>query len=367
MGVKVLHIIWKANFGGIEKLVYELAQEQTKGDQVKPAVLVLKPEGEFLERFRNANFEYMTLNLKQARWMAPTQLQKLKQLIKPFDIIHLHSFNPWIFFLAVNSTKKIVYTEHGNFGFGRKPKLFDRFLLKMRIYGINHYASAVTYNSKHTKAYAETKLGYKKEAFSKVVYNGVDNQISSEETSNLSELKNCFVVGTWSRFAGFKRIDRLIKAFSFFQERKKTRLLLVGDGALMSELKLLCKKLNIEDKVIFTGFVPEPKSYIKQMDVCVFPSQQEPFGLVAIEALQNGMPTLVFQDGGGLVEIINPLSPDDVVDNEEELRVRMEYFYKLWQEGKIKNRKVINDRKKRAADFTISRISSQLEEIYLSL
>ena len=45
--MKVLHIIWNAKFGGIEKIVFELAEEQLNSSEVVPAVLISKEEGEF--------------------------------------------------------------------------------------------------------------------------------------------------------------------------------------------------------------------------------------------------------------------------------------------------------------------------------
>ena len=361
----MLHIIWKANFGGIEKLVYELANEQHTSENIEVAVLILKDGGEYLERFQSASFKLYNLNFKSGNWASFTQLSQLSKIINDFDLIHLHSFNPWVFFSIVKSGKIIVYTEHGNFGFGRKAKNFDQLLYKLRRFGINRFAKAITYNSNFTKKYAEDYLGYSKGNFRKVVYNGVKN--TSEKAIKLAELDQEFVVGTWSRFAGFKRIDRLIKAFAQFQKGRNTKLLLIGDGVLKAELKQLCKKVLIEDKVVFTNYVEQPKQYISQMQVTVFPSEQEPFGLVSVEALQYGKQTIVFSDGGGLVEIINPISTRNVVESVSGLVDRLEECYLLWQKGELDNYEEINKRKARAADFTIGRMNSQLEEIYLSL
>ena len=53
--------------------------------------------------------------------------------------------------------------------------------------------------------------------------------------------------------------------------------------------------------------------YYKSFDVCVFPAEQEPFGLVGVEAYLNGKVVLAFSDSGGLKEIIEPFEPELIV------------------------------------------------------
>jgi len=365
--IKVLHIIWKANFGGIEKVVYQLAEQQQKSDKIKSAVLILRPEGEYLERFISASFPLFCLNFKSGKWTPPAQLRKLRETAKEFDLIHLHSFNPWVFFALVFSQKKLFYSEHGNFGFGRRLSLLDKLILKIRTYGINHFASGVSYNSNFTKRYAEDQLGYAKGNNRKVVYNGVAQAPKQEkESKNLDTEDRPFLVGTWSRFAEVKRIDRLIKAFNEFQKNKKTSLLLIGDGPTISNLKSLCKCLKITNQVKFLGYMEKPEEVIDSIDICVFPSRGESFGLVAIEALQFGKPTVVFKDGGGLAEIIEPISEKDIVKDVDALTARLEECYLLWQGAELNTKENIDMRIARAKNFSIQGMSAHLEEIYLN-
>jgi glycosyltransferase involved in cell wall biosynthesis len=102
-------------------------------------------------------------------------------------------------------------------------------------------------------------------------------------------------------------IEYLIKAFSILSKeiQKDLRLMIVGDGTEKENLKNLCKDLNIENKVIFTGKIDNSKvpDYINKIDVVCLPSLSESFGVSAVEACACGRP-VVCTDVGGLKEII---------------------------------------------------------------
>ena len=72
-----------------------------------------------------------------------------------------------------------------------------------------------------------------------------------------------------------------------------------GDGNDRAMLENMCKELNLQDKVHFTGFVSKPEELWANCDVFFFPIRwQEPFGLVGLEALANGIPVVAFDLGG---------------------------------------------------------------------
>jgi len=74
---------------------------------------------------------------------------------------------------------------------------------------------------------------------------------------------------------------------------------------MLDELKAQADYLGISNKVYFTGQLgyKELCKMYKSADVAVFPSTYEPFGMVAIEAMYAGIPTVV-SDIGGLNEIV---------------------------------------------------------------
>ena len=135
---------------------------------------------------------------------------------------------------------------------------------------------------------------------------GVDKFIIDEhekkEIARLTKeynLKDSFVVGTVSRLGKEKSIDKLINGFSKLIDKiPNSKLLLVGDGPDKDELLALVKELNIEDKVIFTGKVPnsEIQVYYSLMDVFSTFSTTETQGLTVLEALATRKPVVAIKD-----------------------------------------------------------------------
>ena len=85
-----------------------------------------------------------------------------------------------------------------------------------------------------------------------------------------------------------------------------TKLVIAGKGGMLDELKVQAEHMGIANKVYFTGYLnsKQVQKIYKCADVAVFPSTYEPFGIVALEAMLAGVPTVV-SDVGGLNEIID--------------------------------------------------------------
>ncbi|MEM7348884.1 MAG: glycosyltransferase, partial [Chloroflexota bacterium] len=92
------------------------------------------------------------------------------------------------------------------------------------------------------------------------------------------------------------------------------RLLIVGDGPLRPTLERQVEHLNLVNKVIFTGFIPEADkpAYYNLADVVVCPSFLEGFGLTAAEAMSCGIP-VVASDAGSLREVVLDLETGYIV------------------------------------------------------
>ncbi len=103
-----------------------------------------------------------------------------------------------------------------------------------------------------------------------------------------------------------KGVDNLVEAIpEIVRGYPAVKFVIAGKGPHGEELMRKVKKLGIEDRVIFPGFVKDRQRnrLYACADVAVFPSRYEPFGIVAIEALAARVP-LVVGDTGGFAEIV---------------------------------------------------------------
>jgi len=90
------------------------------------------------------------------------------------------------------------------------------------------------------------------------------------------------------------------------QEFPEIKLIVAGTGPMEGQLKHQVKRMGLEHKVHFTGYIDDTllKQLFKRADIAVFPSLYEPFGIVALEAMASATPVIV-SDTGGLSEIVS--------------------------------------------------------------
>ena len=103
-----------------------------------------------------------------------------------------------------------------------------------------------------------------------------------------------------------KGVQHLISAMpKILNGYHDAKLVIAGKGGMIDELKAQVESMGLSQKVYFTGYLnaKQVAKMYKCADVSVFPSTYEPFGIVALEAMLAGVPTVV-SDVGGLNEII---------------------------------------------------------------
>ncbi|HAX77123.1 MAG TPA: glycosyl transferase [Cyanobacteria bacterium UBA11372] len=106
-----------------------------------------------------------------------------------------------------------------------------------------------------------------------------------------------------------KGLPLLLKACAVLQERgyENYTLVVVGDGSQREELEAFCQAHNLSDRVHWAGRVNYDQigSYFKNADVFVFPTQEDTWGVVTLEAMLLGKPILCSQGAGTSELIVN--------------------------------------------------------------
>lgn len=127
-------------------------------------------------------------------------------------------------------------------------------------------------------------------------------------------------------FSTRKNVKELIIAFNKIQKSLKKDYKLVLCGSIRDEgvkLQNLCKELLIDDKIIFTGFVPDDELplFYNAAEVFVYPSLYEGFGLPPLEAMSCATPvitsnlTSIPEVTNDCAILINPFDNDELASS----------------------------------------------------
>lgn len=120
-----------------------------------------------------------------------------------------------------------------------------------------------------------------------------------------SRTRGSFLIGNIAGLNNYKGQDVLLRAFALVQGRyPESRLVIAGEGPRRAELTRLASELLPQGSYSFLGSVKDVKSLLDSLDVFVFPSVDEGFGIAAVEAMLRGVPVIV-SDAGALPEIIS--------------------------------------------------------------
>jgi N-acetyl-alpha-D-glucosaminyl L-malate synthase BshA len=106
-----------------------------------------------------------------------------------------------------------------------------------------------------------------------------------------------------SNFRPVKRPTDVVEIFERVHRRMPSVLLMVGDGPERSNAEYLARHYGIDRKVSFLGKRDNIEELMSSADVLLLPSENESFGLVALEAMACEVPVVV-SDVGGLREVV---------------------------------------------------------------
>ncbi len=121
-----------------------------------------------------------------------------------------------------------------------------------------------------------------------------------------------------SNFRPVKRPVDCVEIFARVLKKTKARLVMVGDGSERTNCLHRARCLGVADECIFVGKQPNIVDYLCASDILLLPSEQESFGLAALEAMACELPVIASRVGG-LPEVVDDgntgfLSPVGDVD-----------------------------------------------------
>jgi N-acetyl-alpha-D-glucosaminyl L-malate synthase BshA len=227
------------------------------------------------------------------------------------DILHVHYAIPHAAcaFLARqlmnSSTKKqpkIITTLHGTdiTLVGADPSYYD--ITRFSIQTSDGLSAVSNYLAE------ETKDVFKIEKDIRVIYNFFDEKRFKPNQSECARSefakKDEFLIAHVSNFRPVKRTLDVIDVFEKISTELPAKLLLVGEGPDTILARRQINKKGLNDKVIFLGSQSRVEAVLPCADLFLLPSEEESFGLAALEALACGVP-VIGTSGTGLVEVID--------------------------------------------------------------
>lgn len=366
MRIKVIEVSSDTNIGGAGKCLLTLLENfdynKFEVKAVLPKNSLLKPH---IDKLKIPVIEVDGIADKSLDMKAVKELKTVFKREKP-DIVHTHaSMSARI--AAKQAGAKVIYTRHSVFP---PPKKISQGIGKI-INGMinNHYADAIIAVAEAAKDnLTDTGVNEKK---IRVVLNGVDGllPISTDEKRIIMDRFNLpdgyKAVSIVARLEDIKGHDYFIEAADkILRKGYKVRFYIAGTGSYEQHLKEKVRKMNRQEQIIFTGFIPDVDKLMSITDIQANASYgTEATSLALLEGMSLGIPAVVSDFGGnpGVIKdwengFVVPKRDSQALADKIQLLLDDEVLYNEISE---KSLKVF------AQTFTAQAMTKQTEKIYL--
>jgi glycosyltransferase involved in cell wall biosynthesis len=299
--MKILHVYkdYYPVLGGIENHIRLLCSELAKDENIEVKVLVtntnLRTSIQFLEGVkiikagRFVKVASTPLSFSLFWWM---------KRLRP-DIVHLHFPYPLgeLATLFMGNYKKIVLTYHSDIiKQKRLSTLYKPFLRKL----FNKVDVIIASNNKYAQSsQVLTQYHHKVEILPYGIDIGRFEKRNERRVHEIQEKYGSPLILFVGKFRYYKGLKYLLEA----SKEVEAKFLLIGGGALHSELERYVVENSLQEKVCFLGEVNNDDllSYYQASDIFVLPSshRSEAFGISLLEAMACQLPLISTELGTG--------------------------------------------------------------------
>ena len=294
--IRVLQLLVSTSPGGGPKHVYDLVRNLAKREF---EFMVGAPrDGIFFERFQELGIPVAEIPLGR---VGIRQLFATIRLIRHHrvDLVHTHGKGPglygrlaarWLGIPAVHTLHGIHYRSYSWLG-QRLYLTLERCLSRL---------SHTVINVSTSQEAEGLGLHLFRPGQSVVITNGVDFE-EMERMLRESPVKremlglrpDDVVLGCVSRFDPVKRLEVLLDALGRLRDRiPRVMLVLVGGGGEENRIRHLSRRLGLQDRVVFTGFLEMPARIYPALDLYLSTSLKEGLPLSLVEAMGAGLATV---------------------------------------------------------------------------
>jgi len=347
------------SWGGGEKWHFDIATRlHNKGYKI---IVITNKQSELFKRLLNTGIKTFPIKISNYSFLNPIKKRQVLNILRQEKVSTIIINLPSDLKVAaraakVAGVKKTIYRRGSAIPI--KNKLLNRIIFKK-------YIDEIIANSEATK---RTILSNNPNLFNidkiRVIYNGIIlDDIENNHCTNIYQKKdNEIIIGNAGRFVKQKNHKCLINLAVELKKRDiNFKMLLAGTGKLKADIMGLAIKMQVDDKIIFPGFIEDIGSFMKCIDIYILPSLWEGFGYIIVEAMINEIPVIAF-DLSSNPEIIDNNKTGFLVeeDNLEEMIQKINLFIQnpnlLKEMGKEGKKRVHNL-------FTIDRTVEEVEKI----
>ena len=245
---------------------------------------------------------------------SPKMNEWLRKNIRNYDIIHLHELRSYQNNIIIRYAKKYnipyILQPHAS-----TPKHVNKSVIK-NVYDAM-YGNRIMQNATTTIAVSEEEAYYDRQMKARdvqVIYNGMnledyENMPEKGSFKSKSGINSPYILYL-GRLDKLKGINHVIEAFSLLDDTyDEYKLVIAGKITdYKNELDEIIRRENLEDKVVFTGFVEEEDKISIYQDAELFVNPVKYMGGVSItvfESILSGTPVIVTPESGELVSKID--------------------------------------------------------------
>lgn len=328
---------------------------------------------EVLEKINIKRFD-MKLKFWSFNWI-PDMSKELKTNISDYDIVHVHGYHISSSlvgcYYAKKNNKPLILTAHDLIIPMDLP--MDAKLLKFlydKTFGkilIKNASKLIALTEDNVKQYDErgadlSKISLVPNAVELDKYENIRIDEGILAKYGISDDDDILLfVGRIDKYKGIQDILEILPNILLI--RPNIRLIVVGsDYGYRDHLELLAKDLNIADRIIFTGIIPDDEltQIYKLSDLFVFPSKMEGFGIVLLEAMINKTLCIAYPIPS-VRKVIKNNENGILVADKKELMNKILYYLENDEERRDLEDKAF----KYVKIYDIRNVVEQLEKIYM--
>jgi len=305
--MKILYSCLSKSWGGMEMVAVDYARRLLNAG-IEVDYLAYN-NSNIHEELKKCAIKVYTLN--SSGYFRPFELNKVIITINKnnYDLIHTHySKDLWILVPALKTLKNsivLLLTKHVGSFISKKDYLHK--ILYNRVNRILAISNIIKKNLLETCPVNNEQI--------KLFHTGVDlntfipQNVSRERLRKEFQIKEDDIVfGMTARFSPGKGHEIFLNAAAELNKvYKNLKYLIIGKASFGEEnyhkkIIELSKSLGLENSILFTGYRQDIADLLSVMDIFVFPSHNEAFGIALLEAMAMGKPS-VCTGSDGILDI----------------------------------------------------------------